>query len=68
MASQHGSRKAAPKDRGLNKIDKLFVGGGAQPCAPTENAEVIKFLFLSFTLLPSPLTPHLPLTASVRCA
>ncbi len=36
------------KDRGLNKTDKLFVGRGAQPCAPTENAEVIKFLFLSF--------------------
>jgi len=35
-----------PKDRGLNKTDKLFVGRGAQPCAPTENAEVIKFSFL----------------------
>jgi len=35
------------KDRGLNKTDKLFVGRGAQPCAPTENAAVIKFLFLS---------------------
>ncbi|GEM_PF-716968 len=35
------------KDRGLNKTDKLFVGRGVQPCAPTENAEVIKFLFLS---------------------
>jgi len=35
------------KDRGLNNTDKLFVGRGAQPCAPTENAEVIKFLFLS---------------------
>jgi len=35
------------KDRGLNNTDKLLVGRGAQPCAPTENAEVIKFLFLS---------------------
>ncbi|MBC7969865.1 MAG: hypothetical protein H7Z11_07040 [Verrucomicrobia bacterium] len=34
------------RDRGLNKTDKLFVGRGAQPCAPTANAEVIKFLFL----------------------
>gem|GEM_PF-1543201 len=36
-----------PKDYGLIKTDKLLVGRGAQPCAPTENAEVIKFLFLS---------------------
>ena len=34
------------QDRGLNKTDKLFVGRGARLCAPTENAEVIKFLFL----------------------
>ncbi len=38
------------KDRGLNKIDKLFAGRGARPCAPTENAGVIKFVFLSFEL------------------
>jgi|GEM_PF-1454842 len=39
------------KDRGLNKTDKLLVGRGAQPCAPTENVEVIKFLFLSNVVL-----------------
>ncbi|GEM_PF-912385 len=35
------------KDRGFNKTDKLFVGRGARLCAPPENAEVIKFLFLT---------------------
>ncbi len=35
------------KDLGLNKTDKLFIGRGARLCAPTENAEVSKFLFLS---------------------
>ncbi len=44
MPIAHGSLR--PMDRGLNKTDKLFVGRGARLCAPTENAEVIKFLFL----------------------
>ncbi len=47
VASGSSSKLMSAKDRGLNKTDKLFVGRGAQPCAPTENAEVIKFLFLS---------------------
>jgi len=45
-----GNDHKISKDRGLNKTDKLFVGRGARLCAPTENAEVIKFLFLSYCL------------------